>query len=107
VRPKCHHLAGNLVPHRERQAHTARFERDLLSVAEIEMPVPDMHVAVADPRGLDTQQNLLSHRLGIRVLPGFERLAPFDDLNRTHTGVLRISTRSALLAGSLSLERRP
>ena len=64
-------------------------ERDLLAVAEIEMPVPDVHVAVADARRLDAQQHLLALGLGIGVVARFERLAPFDDLHRTHAGVLQ------------------
>ena len=48
-------LAGDLMPHRERQMHATGFERELLAVAEIEMPVPDVDVAVADARRLDPQ----------------------------------------------------
>src|SRR6266851_1209714 len=55
------------------------------------MPVPDMHVAVADPRRLDAQQHLLALGLGVGVVARFERLAPFDDLHRTHVGVPPVS----------------
>src|ERR1044071_6235244 len=48
-------LAGDLVPHRERQGDAARFQRNPPAVAEIEMPVPDMHVAIAYPGGLHPQ----------------------------------------------------
>src|SRR4029077_5027327 len=40
-------FAGNLVAHREGQMHATRLQRDLLPVTEIEMPVPDMHIAMA------------------------------------------------------------
>jgi len=89
MRPECGHLARDLVPHREGQAHAARFERDLLPAPQIKISVPDVHVAMAHPRRLDAQQHLLALRLGIRILPRFERLAPFDDLHRPHPGALR------------------
>jgi hypothetical protein len=50
------------------------------------MPVPDVHVAVANAGRLDAQQHLLTLGLGIRVFPRFQRLSPFDDLHRTHPG---------------------
>src|SRR5262249_48927857 len=58
IRAECDDLAGDLVPHRERQLHAARLERNLPAAAEIEMSVPDVHVAVADARRLDPQQHL-------------------------------------------------
>jgi hypothetical protein len=79
------------MPHREGQTHAARFERDLLPVTQIEVPVPDMDVAVAHPRRLDAQQYLLAFGIGIRVLAHFQRLSPFDNLHRAHDGVLRMS----------------
>jgi hypothetical protein len=88
VRPERDDLAGDLVPHRERQVHAARLERDLLTAAEIEMPVPDMHVAVADAGSLHPQQHLVAFRFRIGVVPRFQRLPPFDDLHRTHLSVL-------------------
>src|ERR1700730_6300113 len=48
------------------------------------MPVPDVHVAVANAGSLDAQQHLLTLGLGIWVFPRFQRLSPFDDLHRTH-----------------------
>ena len=89
MRPECGHLARDLVSHRKRQAHAARFERDLLPTAQIEIPIPDVDVAVAHTRGFDAQQHLVALGFGIRVLPRFQRLSPFDDLHRTHTGVLQ------------------
>jgi hypothetical protein len=86
--PECGHFACDLVPHRERQMHAARFERDLLPPAQIEEAVPDMDVAMADPRRLDAQQHLLAFGLGIRIFPHLQRLAPFDDLHCTHASVL-------------------
>src|SRR5947209_665698 len=74
--------------HRERQMDAARFERDLLAVTEIEMPVPDVHVAVADTSRLDPQQHLLALRLRVRIVPRLQRLAPFDDLHRAHGQLL-------------------
>src|SRR5438874_1885829 len=82
ARPERRDLTGDLVPHRERQIDPARCERDLLPTTEIEMPVPYVHVAVADARRLDAQQYLLAHRLGVGVVARFEWLAPFDDLHR-------------------------
>jgi hypothetical protein len=48
------------------------------------MPVPDVYVAMADPGRLNPQQHLLALRIGVRVIPCFERLAPFNDLHCTH-----------------------
>ncbi len=59
------------------------------------MPVPDMHVAVADAGRLDAQQDLLALRLGVGVVARFERLAPFDDLHRTHGHTLPLAFRIA------------
>src|SRR5216683_4430144 len=80
--------------------------RSLLPAAEIEMSVPDVHVTVADPRRLDAQQYLLALRLGIGILPRLERLAPFDDLHRTHAGILRLSIRPRGRSGSPSRRAR-
>jgi len=88
LRTECGHFARDLVPHRERQMHAARFERDLLPPAQIEEAVPDMDVAMANPCRLDAQQHLLAFGLGIWIFPHFQRFAPFDDLHRTHAVVL-------------------
>src|SRR5437660_5306328 len=71
--------------------HAARFERNLLAIAEIEMPVPNVHVAVADARRLDPQQYLLALRLGIGIVLRLQRLAPLDDLHRPHGHVLLLA----------------
>src|SRR5258705_4038516 len=39
LRSECHYLARDLVAHGEGQAYAARFERDLLPTAQIEVPV--------------------------------------------------------------------
>src|SRR3954449_9545731 len=64
--------------------HAARCERDLFAVAEIEMPVPDMHIAVAHPGRLDPQDHFGPLRLRIGVVARLQLLAPLDDLHRTH-----------------------
>src|SRR5439155_19992588 len=51
------------------------------------MPVTNMYVAVTHPCRLDAQQHLLALRLGSRIFPHFQRLAPVDDLHGTHLGV--------------------
>src|SRR5438105_13663785 len=53
-----------------------------------------MDVAMANPCRLNAQQHLFTFRLGIWVLPRFQRLSPFDDLHRTHD---RISSGTQLL----------
>src|ERR1700757_3731899 len=50
------------------------------------MSIPDVHVAMANAGRLDAQQYLLTPGLGIRVLPRFQWLSPFDDLHRMHPG---------------------
>src|SRR6516162_230912 len=84
LRPECRDLAGDFVSHRERQMHVAGFKRDPPLVAQVEVSVPDMDVAVADPGSLDAQQYLLALGLGIWVFPHFQRLSPFDDLHCSH-----------------------
>ena len=84
LRPKGHNLARDLVPHRERQVHAAGFERNLPVAAEIEVSVPDVHIAVAYTRRLDAQQHLLALGLGVGIVPRLQRLSPFDDLHRSH-----------------------
>src|SRR3954462_8661577 len=64
--------------------HAARFERNLPAVAKIEMPVPDMHVAVAHPGRVDPQDHFGPLRLRIGVVARLQLLAPLDDLHRTH-----------------------
>ena len=76
LRSERRDLARDLVPHREGQVHAARFERDLLLAAQIEVPVPDVHVAVADARRLDAQQHLLALGLGIRDSPALPAAFP-------------------------------
>src|SRR2546430_8263809 len=49
------------ISHREGQIDAARSERDLLPAAEIEMPVPDVHVAVADARDRKSTRLNSSH----------------------------------------------
>src|SRR5262249_8220612 len=93
VRSERRDLARDLVPHGEGQVHATRLQRDLLSVPQIEMSVPDMYVAVADSGRLDPQQHLLPLRLGVRVIPCFERLAPFNDLHRAHAQSSRTGAR--------------
>src|SRR6185436_12232501 len=90
LRTERQHLAGDLVTHREWQLHTTRFQRNLPAIAEIEMPVPYVDVAVADAGGLNPQQHLLAFGFGIGVVARFERLAPFDDLHRAHTIASRL-----------------
>src|SRR5437763_12746471 len=51
------------------------------------MAVPDVDVAVTDAGRLDPQQHLLALGLGIGIVAQLERLAPFDDLHRTHAGI--------------------
>ncbi len=83
-------LAGDLVSHRERQLDAARFERDLPAVAEVEVPVPDVHIAVAHARRLDPQQHLLASGLGVGIVARLERPSPFDDLHRPHAELLSL-----------------
>jgi len=88
LRLQRRYLARDLVPHREWQADATRFERNVLTSAQIEVSIPDVHVAVADAGRLDAQQHLLGLRFGIGVFPRFQRLPPFDDLHCTHAGIL-------------------
>ena len=76
LRAECYDLAGDLVPHRERQVHAAGFERNVAAIAKVEVPVPDVDVAMAHAGCLDPQQHLLAQGLGIGIVPGFERLPP-------------------------------
>ncbi len=66
---------------------------------QIEMPVPDVDVAVANSGSFDAQQHLLALGFGIRVLPRLQRLSPFDDLHRTHAGVLHFQAEAKCLRG--------
>src|SRR5215467_10779083 len=89
LRSERHNLACDFVSHRERQVHAARFKRDGSLPAQIEVPVPNVDVAMADPGRLDAQQHFLSLRFGIWILSRFQWLSPFDDLHRTHDRILR------------------
>src|SRR6516162_455583 len=84
MRPECCDLASDFVSHREQQMHATRFKRDPPLIAQVEVSVPDMDVAVADPGSLDAQQHLLALGLRIWVFPHFQRLSPFDDLHCSH-----------------------
>jgi hypothetical protein len=83
-RPRRHHLAGNLVAHGEGQLHAALLQGHLVAPAEIEVAVPDVHVAVTDPGGFDAHEDLLAGGLRRRVLTQLQRLAPLDDLHGAH-----------------------
>src|SRR6185295_5685819 len=84
IRPQRHHLAGNLVAHGEGQLHAALLDGDLVSPAEIEVAVPDVHVAVTDTGGFDAHEHLLADGLWRRVVTGLQRLPPLDDLHGAH-----------------------
>ena len=60
------------------------LQRNLPAVTEIEMPVPDMDVAVAHPGGLHPQYDFRPLRLGVRIVAGLELFSPLDDLHCAH-----------------------
>ena len=59
-----HHGASNLVAHGQRQLHAARCHRQLFSIAQVVLAMPDMQVGVADAGGIDAHQHLVASGRG-------------------------------------------
>src|SRR5215467_13056358 len=77
VRSGCDDRSVRLVAERRGQAHAA---------AQLEVTLPDMHVAVTHSAVFEPQQYLRTLWLGYFALSFLKRFAPFDDVVAQHLG---------------------
>ena len=84
-----HHLAGNLVAHRQWQLDAAIRQFQLLAAAQVVVALPEVDVGVAKSGGLDFDQHLAALRLGRGLLDQAQRLAVVGDAIATHGRVVR------------------
>src|SRR5215471_5710933 len=84
VRSGCDDRSVRLVAERRGQAHSALGHQQTLAAAQLEVTLPDVHVAVTHSAVFEPQQYLRTLWLGNLALRFLKRFAPFDDVVAQH-----------------------
>ena len=84
LRARRHDLTGRLVPEGQGDLDAPILQRHPAAEAEVVAALPDVEVAVADPRRSDPQENLRACRFGRSDVDGLERRAEIDHPIASH-----------------------
>jgi hypothetical protein len=84
VRAKGDDLADVFMTKRDRKFHSAIGKAHPLAAAQIEPPIGEVQIAVADACGQDLQQDFCAFRLRRGLLIELQRLTANADLEHAH-----------------------
>src|SRR5215467_7151741 len=107
VRSGCDDRSVRLVAERRGQAHAAPGHQQTLAAAQLEVALPDMHVAVTHPAVFEPQQYLRTLWLGYFALQLLKRFAPFGDVvaqHVMHKGLRTCANFREVIAGPLRIQ---